>query len=93
MRDEPKVIIENGIVVNAEVLKRYWQERYERNRRIRHGMFRDLEPKVVNELSVEKQPSNKEVLDSLHKTQVLINDLQNRLNTHVDASRKKRGKY
>lgn len=38
------------------------------------------------------QPSPKELQDSFHKTQVLVNDLMSRLNGHIDASKKK-GKY
>lgn len=36
------------------------------------------------------QPANKEVLSKLHKVEVLINDLRNILNKHIDKSKKKR---
>ena len=38
------------------------------------------------------QPAPRELRDSLHKTQVYLNDLTNRLNKHIDASKQK-GKY
>ena len=36
-----------------------------------------------------RQPTNREMLDKLHRLEVIHNDLMNRLNSHVDASRNK----
>ena len=46
---EPKAIIENGKVVNADKLRHYWEERNRLNYRMRRGMFADLE--ALSELS------------------------------------------
>lgn len=35
------------------------------------------------------EPTNQEILDKLHRVEVLKNDLENRLNNHIDASKKK----
>lgn len=35
------------------------------------------------------QPTNREMFDKLHRLEVIHNDLMNRLNSHVDASKKK----
>ncbi len=40
---EPEAIVQNGIVVNHEQLKRYWAERHDREALIRRGMLRDLQ--------------------------------------------------
>ena len=37
----------------------------------------------------EAQPSPKQLRDDFHKTQVLVNDLMNRMNTHIGAGKKK----
>ena len=47
---------------------------------------RPEEPPIQKEV----QPAPRELRDSFHKTQVLFNDLTNRLNKHIDASKKKR---
>jgi len=35
------------------------------------------------------QPTNKDVLDTLHQQLVRANELENRLNLHIDASKKR----
>jgi len=55
---EPKAIIENGKVVNADKLRHYWEERNRLNYRMRRGMFADLE--ALSELSQpEREPEPK----------------------------------
>jgi len=44
-------------------------------------------PQIVEHIH---RTSNKELIDKLHKTQVLFNDLENRLNLHIDNSKKGR---
>jgi len=51
--------------------------------------YRELELTKVD----VKQPTNKELLDKLHRIEVLMNDLENRLNRHIDFSKKKYTTY
>lgn len=37
----------------------------------------------------QRVPANKEVIDKLHEVNVNINDLANRLNVHIDKSKKR----
>ena len=46
--------------------------------------YRELEE---TQIEIEPELAPKELRDAFHKTQVLVNDLQNRMNKHIDASR------
>lgn len=49
---------------------------------------------TYNEQNIPKMhqriPTNKEVIDKMHEVNVNINDLANRMNTHIDKSKKRR---
>lgn len=38
---------------------------------------------------LEREPTSRELQNIVHKTQVLVNDLMDRINKHIDASKKK----
>ncbi len=50
--------------------------------------YRELEE--THEPIESPQPTNREILEKLHRGEVLKNELQNRLNKHIDASKKKK---
>ncbi len=53
---EPEAIVQNGIVVNHEQLKRYWAERHDREALIRRGILRDLRDNMPPEPGTVIEP-------------------------------------
>jgi hypothetical protein len=89
---EPKVIIENGIVINADQLKKYWADYFDKTERIRAGMFRDLR---TTEESQPPQPivrvihsnMSKQESDLLQQTAGKLEHVSKTLTEHLSHKR------
>jgi hypothetical protein len=104
---EPKAIItEDGKVVNADQLRRYWRDRNERLAVIRRGMFADLpelypepeKPLKINQgafddpFEQETKPWKVDQWKYAERTRTLINDLTNQVMA-LRAEKKKADYY
>ena len=45
----------------------------------------DIEERLLKFEATERQPTGKQIIDDNHKTRVLVNDLMNRMNKHMDV--------
>ena len=89
----PVPIIKDGIVVNADELKKFYQERYERNCRIRRGMFNDLRLSQEATQAITSPVDPPPVYDTIDRLRGDLTHIRNIFNEHVDFARKKAKEY
>ncbi len=92
---EPEAIILDGIVVNADQLKRYWQEETERRYRIRRGMFIDLESiEPTKQVSIPPEPEwLRQQWQSVQQLRAMVTYLNNKVTEMRAEKKKKQGQY
>ena len=92
----PKAVIIDGKIINHEQLKRYWTDANRRLCILRRVLFQDdseftLTPNR-NEFTLTPSKPEPRRLD-IERLQSHLMHTENKLNEHIDHSRRRRGEY
>ena len=86
----PKAVIIDGKIINHEQLKRYWTDANRRLCILRRVLFQDDSEQASGTPALSKPEPRR--LD-IERLQSHLMHTENKLNEHIDHSRRRRGEY